>query len=183
MTLPCYEVSRKSWKPGWNTRHAKLFTQKHDCNTRTPGKIQVVPNTRRASSIKHQRVISVLHLGALIVLHLTVHLKRFGMRKKIMHHAVSSAGILFFAQRKSFEFEKHYPSRVLEISHIILVNVIKCLERMKINDGGLFSLAQGILKAISWELIIKNPMFCEGWRVKYVRHKTNKRKWFVMYIV
>ena len=44
------------------------------------------------------------------------------MGGKIMHHAVSSAGILFFAQRKSFEFEKHYPSRVLEISHIILVN-------------------------------------------------------------
>ena len=63
-----------------------------------------------------------------------------------MHHAVSSAGILFFAQRKSFEFEKHYPSRVLEISHIILA--IKCLGRMKINDGGLFSLAQSILKAL-----------------------------------
>ena len=56
MTLPCYEVSRRSWKPGWNRRHAKLFTKKHDCNTGTPGKIQVVPNTRRASSIKHQRV-------------------------------------------------------------------------------------------------------------------------------
>ena len=56
MTSSCYEASRKSWKPGWNTRQANLFSEKHDCNTRTPGKIQVVSNTRRASSIKHQRV-------------------------------------------------------------------------------------------------------------------------------
>ena len=31
--------------------------EKHDCNRRTPGKIQVVPNTKRMSSNKHQRVM------------------------------------------------------------------------------------------------------------------------------
>ena len=36
-------------------RYVKLFTEKHDCNTRTPGKIQVLLNTRRVSSIKQQR--------------------------------------------------------------------------------------------------------------------------------
>ena len=33
-----------------------FFTEKLDSNGKTPGKIQVVPNTRHAPSIKHQRV-------------------------------------------------------------------------------------------------------------------------------
>ena len=57
MTSSCFEARRKSWKPGWNTRQANPFNERHDYNTRTPGKIQVVPNTRHASSNKHQRVV------------------------------------------------------------------------------------------------------------------------------
>ena len=49
------------------TRQANLFTEKHDCNTRTVGKIQVVSNTRRASFIKHQRlVITILSTIAIM---------------------------------------------------------------------------------------------------------------------
>ena len=57
MTSICYEGGIKSWKPWWNTRQASPFTEKHDCNTRTVGKTQVVPNIKHAYSIKHQRVL------------------------------------------------------------------------------------------------------------------------------
>ena len=30
VTSSCYETSRKSWKPGRNTRQANLFTEKHE---------------------------------------------------------------------------------------------------------------------------------------------------------
>ena len=41
------------------TRKVNLFTEKRDFNTRTPWKFQVVPNTRRRSSIKHQTVCNL----------------------------------------------------------------------------------------------------------------------------